>query len=92
MDGRVCLEIDRTVEYVNEHRAQFVALQFPEGLFQFACTISDIIEQKTGADCVVLSDVAYGACCIADELAQFIGADVLIHYAHRGLGLLFGCT
>lgn len=37
--------------------AKKVALQFPEGLLMYACTISDIVEHFTGAETVVMGDV-----------------------------------
>lgn len=38
-------EIHKTVHHVRKNNATMVALQMPEGLQMFACTIADIIEQ-----------------------------------------------
>ncbi|KAJ4461753.1 putative diphthamide biosynthesis protein 1 [Paratrimastix pyriformis] len=85
MELRYRLELAETTEFIKKHNAHLVALQFPEGLFQIACEVSDTLERMSGAECFILGDVAYGACCVADEYARSLGADVLIHYAHRGL-------
>uniref|UniRef100_A0A8C3U969 2-(3-amino-3-carboxypropyl)histidine synthase subunit 1 n=1 Tax=Catharus ustulatus TaxID=91951 RepID=A0A8C3U969_CATUS len=62
-----------------------VALQMPEGLLMFACTIADIIERFTDAEAVVMGDVTYGACCVDDYTARALGADFLVHYGHSCL-------
>ena len=35
--------------------------------------------------CIVLGDVAYGACCVDDLAASALGADFLVHYGHSCL-------
>lgn len=42
-------EIHKTIHYVRKNHAKMVALQMPEGLQMFACTIADIIERCAGA-------------------------------------------
>ena len=51
----------------------------------FACMISDILENFSGCDCIIMGDVTYGACCIDDLTAKKIGAEFLIHYGHSCL-------
>lgn len=41
-------EIHKTVHHVRKNNAKAVALQMPEGLQMFACTIADIIERCAG--------------------------------------------
>ena len=38
-------EIHKTIHHVRKNKAKMVALQMPEGLQMFACTIADIIER-----------------------------------------------
>lgn len=38
-------EIHKTIHHVRKNNASMVALQMPEGLQMFACTIADIIER-----------------------------------------------
>ncbi|RXW25167.1 hypothetical protein EST38_g669 [Candolleomyces aberdarensis] len=78
-------EIHKTIHHVRKNGATMVALQMPEGLQMFACTIADIIERFTDALTVIMGDVTYGACCIDDYTAVALGCDMLIHYGHSCL-------
>ncbi|XP_062602555.1 2-(3-amino-3-carboxypropyl)histidine synthase subunit 1-like [Saccostrea cucullata] len=78
-------EIYKTVWKIQSTGAKRVALQFPEGLLMFACTIADIIEEFTEADTVIMGDVTYGACCVDDFTARALGADLMVHYGHSCL-------
>ena len=51
----------------------------------FACTISDIIQQFTSAETIIMGDVTYGACCVDDFTARALGADLMVHYGHSCL-------
>jgi 2-(3-amino-3-carboxypropyl)histidine synthase len=45
-------EIHKTIHHVRKNNAKMVALQMPEGLQMFACTIADIVERcATGIFC-----------------------------------------
>ncbi|XP_034280383.2 2-(3-amino-3-carboxypropyl)histidine synthase subunit 1 isoform X1 [Pantherophis guttatus] len=78
-------EVYKTVWRVRQAQARRVALQMPEGLLMFACTLADIVERFTGAEAVVMGDVTYGACCVDDFTARALGADFLVHYGHSCL-------
>jgi len=78
-------EIPKTVWRLREKAAKRVALQFPEGLLVYSCLISDILEEFTGVDTIVMGDVTYGACCVDDFTAKALGADFLVHYGHSCL-------
>ncbi|KAI9574904.1 putative diphthamide synthesis protein-domain-containing protein [Boletus coccyginus] len=78
-------EVHKTIHHVRKNRANMVALQMPEGLQMFACTIADIIERFTDALTVIMGDVTYGACCIDDYTAVALGCDMLVHYGHSCL-------
>ncbi|KAG1755947.1 putative diphthamide synthesis protein-domain-containing protein [Suillus lakei] len=78
-------EIHKTVHHVRKNKAKTVALQMPEGLQMFACTIADIIERFTDALTVIMGDVTYGACCVDDYTAVALGCDMLVHYGHSCL-------
>ncbi|KAJ7308941.1 hypothetical protein JRQ81_008221 [Phrynocephalus forsythii] len=78
-------EVYKTVWRIKQAGAKRVALQMPEGLLLFACTLADIIERFTGAEAVVMGDVTYGACCVDDFTARALGADFLVHYGHSCL-------
>ncbi|XP_075449193.1 2-(3-amino-3-carboxypropyl)histidine synthase subunit 1 [Ascaphus truei] len=78
-------EVPKTIWRIQQASAKRVALQMPEGLLMFACTIADIIERFTSAETVVMGDVTYGACCADDYTARALGADFLVHYGHSCL-------
>ena len=76
-------EVHKTVHRIKEAGAKCVALQLPEGLQMFACTLADILGDHAQCQVVVLGDVTYGACCVDDLNARALGADFLVHYGHR---------
>ncbi|KZT41094.1 diphthamide synthesis protein [Sistotremastrum suecicum HHB10207 ss-3] len=78
-------EIHKTIHQIRKNEAKMVALQMPEGLQMYACTIADIIERFTDALTVIMGDVTYGACCIDDYTAMALGCDMLVHYGHSCL-------
>jgi len=78
-------EIRKTIWRIKFINADKVALQFPEGLLLFACIITDIIERFTGAECVIMGDVTYGACCVDDYTARALGCQLMVHYGHSCL-------
>nr|KAF6415525.1 diphthamide biosynthesis 1 [Molossus molossus] len=78
-------EIPKTIWRIQQAQAKTVALQMPEGLLLFACTIVDILERFTEAEVIVMGDVTYGACCVDDFTARALGADFLVHYGHSCL-------
>lgn len=96
------VQVHKTVWRLRSAGARCVALQFPEGLLLYACTLVDIFETRVQTtptlrvftrkrrfagveQCVVLGDVAYGACCIDDLSARALGASFLVHYGHSCL-------
>ncbi|XP_017771176.1 PREDICTED: diphthamide biosynthesis protein 1 [Nicrophorus vespilloides] len=78
-------EIYKTLWRIEELKATMVALQMPEGLLLYSTTIADIILEFTGAECLIMGDVTYGACCIDDITAKALGVQLLIHYGHSCL-------
>ena len=78
-------ELHKTVWRLREAGAKCVALQFPEGLLLFACTIADILERFAGVEVIIMGDVTYGACCVDDFTARALGADFMVHYGHSCL-------
>lgn len=81
-------ELPKSIAQIKKNDAKRVALQMPEGLAMYGCAIVDIIERFTGAECVIMGDVTYGACCIDDYTARALGCDMMIHYGHSCLGEL----
>jgi 2-(3-amino-3-carboxypropyl)histidine synthase len=75
-------EIPRILESIKKEGYRFVALQFPEGLADYAAGVADEIEEKTGADVIIAADPCYGACDLADESMKALGAECLFHFGH----------
>ncbi|CAJ0831691.1 3_t:CDS:10 [Entrophospora sp. SA101] len=78
-------EIHKTIWNIQKSKVKKVALQFPEGLLMFACTIADIIESFCNVETLIMGDVTYGACCVDDFTANALGCDYMIHYGHSCL-------
>ncbi|CAK9303598.1 unnamed protein product [Gordionus sp. m RMFG-2023] len=91
-------EIHKTIWRIQSLKAKKIALQLPEGLAIFACTISDVIEdyflrnkifdeigERFYVEILIMGDVTYGACCIDDYSAKSLGVNLLIHYGHSCL-------
>mmetsp|Transcript_4523 Transcript_4523/g.9599 ORF Transcript_4523/g.9599 Transcript_4523/m.9599 type:complete len:468 (-) Transcript_4523:70-1473(-) len=82
-------EIPKTVHRINQAKARHVALQLPEGLLMYACSLGDILKAFTEPGCCerisILGDVTYGACCVDDLSAEALGCDLLVHYGHSCL-------
>jgi len=91
-------EIPKTIWKIRTTNSCTVALQFPEGLLMYACTITDILTKYTDADVIIMGDVTYGACCVDDFTSRALGCDLLVHYGHsclvpiqdtKGINLLY---
>ena len=79
-------EILKTVHRLRSADVRRVALQFPEGLLMYACTIADIFESFAGVEhCLIMGDVTYGACCVDDYSAEALDCEFLVHYGHSCL-------
>jgi len=75
------LEEERLISEVKKRQAKRVLIQLPEGLKTEGPHLASAVE-KTGALAVVSADPCYGACDMAFQDAQSIGADLLVHYGH----------
>ena len=72
---------------ITSDRPNRIALQLPEGLLGYSEDLCQRIQDCSDIDfdIIVIGDVAYGACCIADIQAFIEGADLLIHFGHSCL-------
>jgi len=75
------LEEQRLIEEVKRRQAKRVLIQLPEGLKAEGPRLASAVE-KAGALAVVSADPCYGACDVAFQEAQSLGADLLVHYGH----------
>jgi len=75
------LEEDRLKEEILKRGAKRVLFQLPEGLKAEGPRLASIAE-KTGVIAIVSADPCYGACDLAVQEAESLGADLLVHYGH----------
>lgn len=62
-----------------------VLIQGPEGMKRGMMDLSDIIEERTGAEAWIDGEPCYGACDHAGERAMILGLDALIHLGHSDI-------
>jgi 2-(3-amino-3-carboxypropyl)histidine synthase len=74
-------EEERIKQEITKLGAKRVLLQLPEGLKPEAPRIARIVE-KAGALPIISADPCYGACDIADNEAESLGVDLIVHFGH----------
>ena len=77
-------EEERIKQEITKLGAKRVLLQLPEGLKPEGPRIAQIIE-KLGAVPIISADPCYGACDIAVNEAESLGADLIVHFGHAKL-------
>jgi len=75
------LEEERLKEEIRKRGARRVLFQLPEGLKAEGPRLASVAE-KMGAVAIVSADPCYGACDLAVQEAESLGADLLVHYGH----------
>jgi 2-(3-amino-3-carboxypropyl)histidine synthase len=76
------LDTERVAEEIEKRGASSVLLQLPDGLRPTAFRLSKELKQRTGAEILISGDSCYGACDLALDQADAIGADLIVHYGH----------
>jgi 2-(3-amino-3-carboxypropyl)histidine synthase len=77
-------EEERIKQEITKLGAKRVLLQLPEGLKPEGLRLAKIIE-KNGALPIISADPCYGACDIAINEAESLGADLIVHFGHSKL-------
>jgi len=75
------LETTRLKREIEKRGAKRVFIQLPEGLKPEGPRLAAIVE-KTGALAIVSADPCYGACDLAVQEAESLGADLVVHFGH----------
>jgi len=75
------LEEERLKDEIRKRGAKRVLFQLPEGLKAEGPRLASVAE-KMGAVAFVSADPCYGACDLAVQEAESLGADLLVHYGH----------
>ena len=74
-------EEERIKHEIQHLGAKRVLIQLPQGLKSEATRIAKLVEE-TGALAMISADPCYGACDIATNEAESLGADLVIHFGH----------
>jgi 2-(3-amino-3-carboxypropyl)histidine synthase len=75
------LEEEKLKQEVKKRHAKSVLIQLPDGLKPEGPRLADIV-QRAGAAAIVAADPCYGACDLAADEAQSLGADMIVHLGH----------
>ncbi|MFB6203243.1 MAG: diphthamide biosynthesis enzyme Dph2 [Candidatus Nanohaloarchaea archaeon] len=73
--------IDEVLEALEDREYDKVGLQGPDGIKPQIIDYADRIEEE-GFETVIIGASTFGACGIADEKAERMGADALVHVGH----------
>jgi len=74
-------EEDRIKQEIAKRNAKRILLQLPEGLKPEGPRLAEMVA-KTGALPIISADPCYGACDIAVNEAEILGADLIVHFGH----------
>lgn len=80
MDQKMDLTI--ALREIKARGAKNVLVQIPEGLKTAVNDIIETIERETGANVAVVMEPCFGACDVADDKAQRLKYDLLVHIGH----------
>lgn len=86
MDYMYDFEPETVEKFLKEKEAKKVAIQIPDGLRPKVGKIKKTFPNKE-TELIFLASSCYGACDIADEEAEELGCDALIHYGHSDMGI-----
>jgi 2-(3-amino-3-carboxypropyl)histidine synthase len=76
-------EKERLVSELKKRKPKKILVQLAEGIKQNAPEISELIEQSLpGAECIFSGETCWGACSVAVQEAQALGADLIVHFGH----------
>jgi len=80
------LELDDIINKIKKQKARLVLLQFADGLKQYATSVVDYLEEKTGAEFLIWLGSCYGACDIPVGLENITPKiDLVIQFGHNEL-------
>ncbi|ARM76362.1 diphthamide biosynthesis enzyme Dph2 [Acidianus manzaensis] len=75
--------IDHVAEEIQKRNAKKVILQFPEGLKYFSTEIVTNLEKRLPeTEFIISGEPSWGACDIAEDEANILNADLIIHFGH----------
>jgi 2-(3-amino-3-carboxypropyl)histidine synthase len=78
--------LDEVSDWIALRGAKRVAVQLPEGLKLYALDIMNDLEERTGADILLVADPCYGACDFPTDFRRF--AEALVQFGHAEMSSL----
>jgi len=84
MKNQFDFDLERIINIIKEKQFKTVGLQFPEGFKRQAFSISEMLEERTGAGILISGNPCFGACDIDTTLAGRV--DVMFHFGHSKMG------
>ena len=85
MAGHIMYDIDlaSAVAEIKRLKARIIALQVPEGLKKRAYQIAEDIENKAGAEVMLVAEPCFGACDVPSSLFEMVDAVVNVGHSPR---------
>jgi 2-(3-amino-3-carboxypropyl)histidine synthase len=74
------------IEELRRRSPKLILLRLPDGLRPNCAAIAESIARASGAKVIASADPCYGACDLAPEDAEAIGADLIVQIGHSPLG------
>ncbi|HEY6585742.1 MAG TPA: diphthamide biosynthesis enzyme Dph2 [Candidatus Methanoperedens sp.] len=84
MKNQFDFDLERIINIIKEKHFKTVGLQFPEGFKRQAFSISEILEERTGAGILISGNPCFGACDIDTTLSGKV--EVMFHFGHSKMG------
>ncbi|CAG0971067.1 hypothetical protein METP3_01492 [Methanosarcinales archaeon] len=84
MKNQFDFDLERIINIIKEKHFKTVGLQFPEGFKRQAFSISQMLEERTGAGILISGNPCFGACDIDTTLSGKV--DVMFHFGHSKMG------
>lgn len=78
------MDLDKAVSLVEKENAKIVLVQFPDGLKQYAKSIVDYLEEKTGAEFIIWLGQCFGACDTPVGLEN-TKIDLMLQFGHNSM-------
>lgn len=75
------LQIEGLIREISKRGSKLVGFQMPDGLKRYVPSIKERIEADTHAIPVFCTEPCFGACDVADSLAD-LGCDLIVHLGH----------
>jgi len=86
MKNQFDFDLERIIDIIKEKQFKKVGLQFPEGFKRQAFSISQKLEEATGANILISGNPCFGACDIDTTLLGKV--EVMFHFGHSKMGNL----